>query len=144
MKKVIINAYEEQAWDDVFKNLEKLGIFVNQLSFEPALMNAGFSQDIFEALQQCDTGPRILTSLRTDIQKGSISEERIEYLVNKIDAVGKGRVGQRLSANLLKLQSESKVIPNYIQKAFDHLIRALDISQKTNETEKLVDSEDET
>lgn len=85
-------------------------------------------------MEQCGTGPRILNSLRSDIQKGVMSEERKEYWVNKIDDVGKGRVGQRLSSELFKLQIK-KEIPEYIQKAFDYLIKILDTTQAKVEQE---------
>ena len=142
LKKTIIDSYENQSWNDVFENLEKAGIFVNRWSFEPALIDAGFSKNVFEAMQQCDAGSRILNSMRTDIQNDSISEERIEYWVNKIDDVGKGRIGQRLSANLLKSNSGTRAVPDYIQKAFDYLIEILDTSDKTTEEELVVVEEE--
>lgn len=145
LKNIILHSYDQQDWVTVIENLQRVGIFVNQWSFEPALIEANFSKDILESIIQCDVGPRILNSLQSDIHKGSISEERIEYWVNKIDEIGKGRIGQRLSANLMNKPPGAKPIPTYVQNAFDYLIGHLDTSTQSsvNEEGKSVGDEEE-
>lgn len=119
-------AYDRQDWADVIEGLAKYGIFVNTWSFEPSLIESGFAYDILEALKQCEIGPMIQKTLERDVSSNSLSEKRIEYWLDKIDDIGKGRVGQRLSANLFG----DRIGPKYIIDAIQYLVNALEYESK--------------
>jgi putative ATP-dependent endonuclease of OLD family len=120
------DAYNGLKWGTVQDLLEREGIFINEWSFEPTLIEAGYLNDIFSVLVQLDLGPRISAKISKIIESADIKPRDIEYICRKIEDVGKGRVAQRLSSILHDQDVGLKPVPIYITKCLKYLIGKLD------------------
>lgn len=132
LKAEIEKHYEELDWSNTQNKLQQAGIFVNDWSFEPSLIEEGYSKDLIDVLENLGSGPIIVSRLRNHLENDEFTnDENIEYLVDKISetGIGKGRVAQRLSSEL-RNQSDHRSIPSYISAGIQYLVAKLEPETK--------------
>lgn len=133
----LTEAYNKKDWPCVFETLAQSGIFVNEWSLEPSLIKCGFAEGIFEVLKESERiGPKVLSSLKQDLSNNSLSKKRIEYWLEQINSVSKGRVSQQLSTNLDREPLNNVTVPQYIQDAIKYLVSLLDNDNKNVQTQQ--------
>lgn len=103
--------------------LANYGIFVNEWTLEASLVDSGFTDHLLEALDECGGGPRVVATLR---RHASLGLDIRDGLIRQIESVGKGRVAQRLSAQVMDLEPMHNDIPDYIKDAIEYLVGSLD------------------
>jgi len=116
------NAYLSLDWNKSREVLGQIGIFVNEWSLEPSLVEEGYIGDLYAILDELDLGPIVKRKIQEMIDKGLATPEDIHYFCNKIEEAGKGRVAQRLGAILHELKIGQRPIPCYILDCFKYLM----------------------
>jgi putative ATP-dependent endonuclease of OLD family len=119
------DAYNALDWVKTQDLLKREGIFINEWSLEPTLIEIGYLGDIFSILVQLDLGPRISSKINKILESNKFEPRDIEYVCKKIEDVGKGRVAQRLSSTLHDQEIGSKLVPAYIESSLNYLIDKL-------------------
>lgn len=119
------DAYNALDWVKTQDLLKREGIFINEWSLEPSLIEMGYLNDIFSILVKLDLGPRISSKINKILESKKIEPRDIEYVCKKIEDVGKGRVAQRLSSTLHDQDVGSKPVPAYIESSLNYLIDKL-------------------
>lgn len=123
----VTNAYDGQLWDKVITILGKYGIFVNEWSLEPSLLQEGYASDYLEILAEEGIGPRIMGRLQAFADGGNQNDVETYYFLQRIEDVGKGRVAHRLCAKIMNYTHENsdKSVPLYIRNAIEFLVNKL-------------------
>ncbi len=119
------DAYNVLDWGKTQGLLTRQGIFTNEWSLEPTLMEIGYLSDVFSILVQLDLGPRISSKINKLLESNQIEPRDVEYICKKIEDMGKGRVAQRLSSTLHDQDVGSKPVPAYIDSCLKYLIDKL-------------------
>lgn len=111
--------YEQSNWRELHKELKDIGIFVNRYTLEIDLANAGNQEAMTTALTELGAG-----SIKIDKFKASLSDlakqENIEYILKKIEEIGKGRFAQRLAGKLTK-----EKLPPYLKDAINFITESI-------------------
>ena len=132
------DAYSELKWQTVQDLLGQEGIFVNEWSLEPTLIDAGYLSDFYLILMQLDLGPRVSAKIKKIVEGDQITFGDIEYICKKIEEVGKGRVAQRLSSILHDQDVGKKPVPAYINSCLKYLIDNLTERSDKSESQAIV------
>lgn len=126
LKTEIVEDYDNLRWADVNQKLQGVGVFVNEWSFEPALIEAGYANEILEVLEECGAGPQIVSTLHRQLSVGYLEEGQVEYWVKQINNVGKGRISQRLSSKLKEISLPGgREVPSYIKASIEYVVQML-------------------
>lgn len=137
LKTEIESHYEDLDWSSTQNALKRIGIFVNDSSFEPSLIEQGYGEVLIDILETLGAGPRVVSRLRNHLENDELrEEENIEYFVDKISEIGKGRVAQRLSSKVK--DQVGRIIPPYILTSIQYLV--MELEPKSSEQ---VDDSDE-
>jgi putative ATP-dependent endonuclease of the OLD family len=105
------DAYNAMDWETTQYLLKHNGVFVNEWSLEPTLIETGYLSDFLSILVQLDLGPRAIARIRIIPDRSQLNPSDIEYLSKKIEDAGKGRVAQRLSSMLHDNDIGTKPVP---------------------------------
>ncbi len=142
LKAEIKKDYEDLDWSNTQNKLKQAGLFVNDWSFEPSLLEEGYGKDLIDILEDLGAGPRIVSRLRNHLENDELTNDKnIEYFVDKISEIGKGRVAQRLSSELKNQSGRS--IPSYILASIQYLVAKLEpeTKEQSDESSEVLDVE---
>lgn len=110
------NNLNQGEWDILRQNLQHpdIGIFVNDWTLEDELVRAGYVQELLDVYQELGASDRQVTNMRQDLE-----DNLIVKVINRIEqsGKGKGRFAQRLADKVT-----ADRIPDYIQKAIQHVV----------------------
>lgn len=103
-------------WDNLRQNLQRpdIGIFVNDWTLEDELVHVNYVQELLDVYQELGASDRQVTNMRQDLEHNLIVK-----VINRIEqsGKGKGRFAQRLADKVT-----ADRIPDYIQKAIQHVV----------------------
>lgn len=106
--------FDNKKWDDVRADLARVGIFVNQRTFEVELISAGYKDELCEVYKGIGASDEQVENLKKEIQGNDF-----EKILKRIErtGMGKGRFAQRLAEKV-----DANRVPSYITEAIQYLL----------------------
>ncbi len=122
VNQIMMHLMDSKEWDDanfsdVLARAPKVGVFLNEFTFEVDLFRAGMQAAFLEAIKGLSDNKKMHGRFQA-LTKDPSTVDPVK-LLKDIESIGKGRFAQRLAA--VMLDKKVTACPKYISDAFVHL-----------------------
>ena len=107
--------YKQERWDELFKELRKLGIFVNEWTLEADLIDLGYEDELIAVYGELGASPAKQKNMRENINKKEV--RKVIKRIEDTTGMGKGRFAQRLANKV-----DASRFPLHIAKAIEYVM----------------------